>query len=189
MRCRWRSAPSGPSLGAGLIFWQFSAGLPQRLSLISSRFSFHSWDIGRASPASCHQGFPVEWESSRLRTFWVHLGEAGRQELKGALLWAQFWLSHWEVLSFRGGGCIWGKERNMAWSHLLRFDETSFRKISWQKSLPWHVWERWLGIPFYVETKLNKVPLQWLPDKGINWLYKVMRLIGHSCRCTRNTFY
>ena len=143
------------------------------------------------------------WKIDRTHSCLVSSGLSG---LMNQLTWGEhsecFWwndgtesngptwdLALWEVLLSSRGAVLAGSRRNMSGSHLLGFDQSSFRKVSWQKSLPHGVRESRLGIPFYVETMQNKIPPWWLPDKGINCLYKVMGLLGHSRQCARNTFY
>ena len=156
---------------------------------------------GRSAASVSFLPSVYSWKIDRAHSCLVSSGLSG---LMNQLIWGErsecFWwsggaqsptlaLALWAVLLSSRGAVLPGGRRNMSGSHLLGFDQSSFRKVSWQKSLPLGVRESRPGIPFYVETMQNKIPPWWLPDKGINCLYKVMGLLGHSRQRTRNTFY
>lgn len=183
MRCRWRGDCCGWLLYTPLISWHF-AWWPQCNLHIFPPFSLELKNWQDAFLPCKLRAFrsqnQLTW-GEHSECFWWSDGT----ESNGPT-WD---LALWEVLLSSRGAVLAGGRRNMSGSHLLGFDQSSFRKVSWQKSLPHGVRESRLGIPFYVEAMQNKIPPWWLPDKGINCLYKVMGLLGHSRQCARNTFY
>jgi len=185
MRCRWRGNCRGWLLHTPLISWHF-AWWPQRSLHIFPPFSLQlkNWQ-GAFLPCKLRAFGSHEPVNLGMNVLSVS-GEAMALRAQRGPTWD---LALWEVLLSSRGAVLAGGRRNISGSHLLGFDQSSFRKVSWQKSLPRGVRESRLGILFYVETMQNKIPPWWLPDKGINWLYKVMGLLGHSRQCARNTFY
>lgn len=185
MRCRWRGDPCG---WLYTLLWSPDGLLGgHRAALVSflpSVLQPKNWE-GTFLPSEprAFTSREIIWGEHSVCFWW----SSGIESQKGSY----FGLSaSTERFSYPAVGAVLeGGRRNTSGSHLLGFDQSSLWKVSWQKSLPHGIGESRLGIPFYVETMQTKIPPWWLSDKGINWLYKVMRLLGHSHQCTRNTFY